>query len=336
MAKRVRLTPPQPEYLAPDGSQPAGLETKSLSAPFGARPAPIAQVAGDAAATAALGRLAQEVEEARATGRLAEHLPLNAILADHLVRDRVASDPEEMAILRESIRARGQQTPIEVVELAGGRFGLISGWRRFQAIRELSRETGESRFATILAVRRQPGSAGAAYVAMVEENEIRVGLGHYERARIAAIAAEQGVFPDLSTALRRLYSGASRAKRSKIGSFVTLHQALGAHLRFPAAIPERLGLALVKAIETRPGFAPRAARALDAAAPETAEAEQGLLAGLLSDPKKTLTRPKETREIAPGLVLTTEGAGPRRRLTLSGEKVDAGLEARLADWLKGL
>lgn len=336
MAKRVRLTPPQPEYLAPEGTDPAGMETKSLSAPFGARPAPIAQVAGDAAATAALGRLAQEVEEARAAGRLAEHLPLNAIAADHLVRDRVASDPEEMAALRESIRARGQQTPIEVVDLGGGRFGLISGWRRFQAIRDLSRETGESRFATILAVRRRPQSAGAAYVAMVEENEIRVGLGHYERARIAAIAVEQGVFADLATALRRLYAHASRAKRSKIGSFVTLHQALGEALRFPAAIPERLGLALVKAIETRAGFAPRAARALADAAPETPEAEQSLLSGLLSGSKKTLNRPKQTREIAPGLTLTAEGQGPARRLTLSGEKVDADLEVRLEAWLKDL
>lgn len=336
MAKRVRLTPPQPEYLAPDGGNSAGTEPKALSAPFGARPAPIAQVAGEAAASAALGQLAQEMAEARAAGRLAEALPLDAIQADHLMRDRIAADPEEMAALRESIRARGQQTPIEVVDLGAGRFGLISGWRRFQALRDLSRETGEARFASILAVRRRPQSAGAAYVAMVEENEIRVGLGHYERARIAAIAAEQGVFPDLATALRRLYAHASRAKRSKIGSFVTLHQALGAVLRFPAAIPERLGLALVKAIETRPGFAARAAEALHAAAPADAAAEQALLAELLSGPKKALSRPKQSREIAPGLMLATEGAGARRRITLSGPKADARLEARLEAWLKGL
>jgi len=333
MAKRIRLTPPQPEYLAPEEA-PAGLETKSLPGPFAARPAPIAQVAGDAASAAALERLAREMAEARDAGRLAEHLPLNAIVADHLVRDRIAADAEEMAALRESIRARGQQTPIEVVELGGGRFGLISGWRRYQAIRELSRETGESRFATILAVRRQPQGAGAAYVAMVEENEIRVGLGHYERARIAAIATEQGVFPDLQTALRRLYSTASRAKRSKIGSFVTLHLALGPALRFPAAIPERLGLALVKAVETRPGFAAEAAEVLAAAAPADAGAEQTLLARLLS-PKKTLNRP-ERLEIAPGLTLTATGAGMRRSLTITGDRVDADLEARLREWLKGL
>lgn len=336
MAKRVRLTPPQPEYLAPDGGNPAGTEPKGLAAPFAARPAPIAQVAGEAAATAALGQLAQEMAEARAAGRLAEALPLDAIQADHLMRDRIAADPEEMAALRESIRARGQQTPIEVVDLGAGRFGLISGWRRFQALRELLAETGEARFASILAVRRRPQSAGAAYVAMVEENEIRVDLGHYERARIAAIAAEQGVFPDLATALRRLYANASRAKRSKLGSFVTLHQALGAVLRFPAAIPERLGLALVKAIETRPEFTAQVTRALQAAAPADAAAEQALLAGLLSGPEKTLPRANRGREIAPGLVLASDGTGPRRRITLSGPKADAALEARLEAWLKGL
>lgn len=338
MAKRVRLTPPQPEYLAPEDPASAGIETKSLTAPFGARAAPIAQVAGDAAASAALDRLAREMAEARAAGRLAEALPLNAILADHLVRDRIAADPEEMAALTESIRARGQQTPVDVVELGGGRFGLISGWRRYMAIRALSAETGESRFATILAVRRRPDTAGAAYVAMVEENEIRVGLGHYERARIAAIAAEQGVFPDLQTALRRLYAGASRAKRSKIGSFVVLHRALGEALRFPAAIPERLGLALVKAIETRAGFADRAAADLARAAPADAVEEQAVLARLLSGDraKPGRTGPKPGREIAPGLVLAAEGQGAARRLVLSGAKIDAALEARLEAWLKSL
>lgn len=338
MAKRVRLTPPQPEYLAPEPAP----ETKALGAPFGARPAPIAQVAGDAAHAAALGQLGREIAEARETGRLAEHLPLAAIVADHLVRDRIAADPEEMAALTASIRARGQQTPIEVVELGGGRFGLISGWRRFMAIKALSAETGAARFATVLAVRRRPETASAAYVAMVEENEVRADVGHYARARIAATATEQGVFPDLQTALRQLYGNASRAKRSKMGSFSKLHEGLGDVLRFPAAIPERLGLALVKALDTRPSFADRARQALQATPPDTAAAEQALLQGLLTQktPKQALSRLKVSKDrvetLAPGLVLTVSDKAGSRQITLSGDRVDAVLETRLADWLKTL
>ena len=91
-----------------------------------------------------------------------------AIIKPNRYQPRLRFEGEEMAALTGSIRARGQQTPVDVVELGGGRFGLISGWRRYMAIRALSAETGESRFATILAVRRRPDTAGAAYVAMVE------------------------------------------------------------------------------------------------------------------------------------------------------------------------
>ena len=90
---------------------------------------------------------------------------------------------------------------------------------------------------------------------MVEENEIRVGLSYYERARIAARAAELGVFPDTASALARLFASASRAKRSKIGSFLRLYTALDDRLRFPAAIPERLGLRLARALDADAGLA---------------------------------------------------------------------------------
>ena len=50
---------------------------------------------------------------------------------------------------------------------------------------------------------------------MVEENEIRVGLSYYERARIVAKAVAQGVFETEKQALQRLFHTASRPKRSK-------------------------------------------------------------------------------------------------------------------------
>ena len=89
---------------------------------------------------------------------------------------------------------------------------------------------------------RRPDSAADAYVAMVEENEIRLGLSQYERARIAALATERGVFPSEKAALLALFASASRAKRSRIRAFLEIYHALDGALRFPAALPERLGL----------------------------------------------------------------------------------------------
>lgn len=296
MAKRKRLGPADPGYL----SGQAGLETKAMPGPLAS--APIAQVAGEASARAALSELTEAVERARAEGRMLEALPLEAIDESHLVRDRLVQDEEEMEALVASIRARGQQTPIEVMRLPeplGPRtHGLISGWRRMCALRRLHAETGEARFATVRALVIAPGSAADAYVAMVEENEIRVNLSHYERARIAVRAVKEGVYPDLREALRGLYGSTTRSRRSKIGSFALLVEALDAVLYHPAAIPEKLGLALSRALAETPALRPRLADRLREAPRETAEAELALLAAALEASKLEATG--TTRAGSPG------------------------------------
>ena len=243
MAKRKRLTPAQPEYI----SQPAELETKAYLRP-GITPPPIAQVAGDASTTAALAEVSAALASARAEGRLLQRLPLGAIDAGYLVRDRISTDPDEMQALMSSLLNHGQRSPIEVTEIAPGRYGLISGWRRLTALGRLHAQTGDSQFGSVLALLRRPDTAGDAYIAMVEENEIRLGLSYYERARIVAKAVEQGVFTSDREALQKLFATASRAKRSKIGSFLDIYRHLGPALRFPSALPERLGLALSRVL----------------------------------------------------------------------------------------
>lgn len=262
MAKRKRLTPAQPGFL--ETKSLGGDPGPGLTPGFAAQPAPpapappapsappIAQVARDSAASAALAEVAAELESARAEGRLIQALPLDAIRRDHLVRDRLIVDPDEMIVLKDSLRSRGQQTPIEVVALEDGRYGLISGWRRLTALSELHAATGEDRFATVQAILRTPETAEAAYTAMVEENEIRVALSPYERARIVAKSVEQGVFPSTKLALQTLFAAASRAKRSKIGSFLPVVAALDGVLQFPAGLTERLGLRLSKLLEEDP------------------------------------------------------------------------------------
>lgn len=329
MAKRKRLTAPfittDPEtgsdtkQVHPVVSSPLGMVTKAR--------APIAQVAGDAAAQSALDELAGEMQAARVGGRLVQSLPLDAISEDHMVRDRMAHDPVEMESLKDSLRARGQQTPIEVVDLGTGRFGLISGWRRLHAIRSLRSATGEGRFAAIEALIKPIESVSDGYVAMVEENEIRANLSFYERAHLACAAASLGVYPTPARAVQTLFANAAPAKRSKINSFVKLHEALGPALRFPEAIPEKLGLALVGAMDKQVGLAGSLKHALRKASADTAEQERQVLESTL---RKTTPAVRPARqEAAPGVFVEKRKGG----VVLSGRGVTDGLLRDLQVWL---
>lgn len=330
--------------LTPFPSEPASASGAVVPAP------PIARVAGEAAAEAALREVSAELAQARADGRLVLHIPLAEIEPGWLLRDRIAPEDDEFEALVQSLRAHGQRTPLEVVELAPARFGLISGWRRLTALRRLHAETGEARFAAALAVLRRPDSAAEAYLAMVEENEIRAGLSYYERARIVARAAEAGVFAGERAALQGLFGAASRPRRSKIGAFLPIYRALDGVLRFPAALPERTGLALSRALAADPGLARRLQAALAAAAPQDAAAEQAAIARLLQGgraagmpeggpaawaaggaggpARKAEPGAPSARELRPGLFLETR----QGRATLYGPAVDADFQAMLERW----
>ncbi len=208
---------------------------------------PIARQAAESAAESALAELSAELRAARAEGRMVQALPLDAVDAAHLLRDRLEPGAEDadMAALKASLAARGQQTPIEVVDHGEGvepRYGLISGWRRLSALAALHAETGAERFATVKALLRRPETAADAYQAMVEENEIRAGLSYWERARVVARAADQGVFESERAALAALFAHASRPgapDRYLPGAL----PALDGVPRDPAALPERRGRA---------------------------------------------------------------------------------------------
>ncbi|MBR9823352.1 MAG: ParB N-terminal domain-containing protein [Rhodobacteraceae bacterium] len=377
MAKRKRLTPANPEFLggpedrplpktglagglSPEEAEalrpeplPEDLETKSMGIPVGVAPAralrrpraPIAEVAGEASAAAALKELSEEMTRARDEGRLIQSLALVDIDTGHLVRDRMFTEEEDLVALIESLRRRGQQTPIEVVDRgrdggqgAAPRYGLISGWRRLAALSRLAAE--DPKFARVLALVRAPASSSEAYVAMVEENEIRVGLSYYERARVTLKAVEEGVYPDLKTALNTLFANVSRAKRSKIKSFTRLVGALDGALSYPTQIGERLGLALAKRLEEEPGLAAQLRTELQEDPAESAEAEQARL----SRPAPTqasVAKPEPAPEKKPESKLAS-GAGEvdvfydieRQRLTLTGAGVTPDLHAALAAWLR--
>lgn len=336
MAKRRRLSPVESDWT--DKAVSAGLEPKQALSPGLIAPAPIARVAGDAATTAAFDAVSDELRRARVEGQMVQALPLAAVQDDYLVRDRILAEDEDLAALIASLRIRGQQTPIDVVDLGDGQYGLISGWRRLTALRLLAAETGEPRFGRVQALLRRPADSSDAYVAMVEENEIRVGLSYYERARIVAKLVDQGLYQTTQRALQSLFSTASRAKRSKIGTFIGIVTALDGVLLHPARIPERLGLALAHALDADADLAARIRDRLMAAAPLEAEAETALLAALLAEARplpvshaKHADAADLAAEVAPGISLQQRGG----RVTLSGPSVDAAFGDRLIAWLQG-
>ena len=323
MAKRKRLTPADPSFLEgrSDGLAPlGGLGVKSAP--------PIADVAADTATTAALAEMSDSLRKARESGRMVLELPLDDVQANYLVRDRQAVTHEDSEALLTSLRARGQQTPIEVMEIGAGRYGLISGWRRLTALRRLRDEEGGADM--VLALLRRPEQAGDAYQAMVEENEIRVGLSYFERARIVDKSVKSGVFETEKAALQCLFASASRAKRSKIKSFLTLVEQLDGVLLFPEALGERAGLALVKALEQDPTLAARLHQAISDTPPVDAQAELALIQRVQ---KQTLNRRLESESVPLDVQITELEDGSLR---LSGADVTPALRARLAGWLARL
>lgn len=309
MAKRKRLEVPT-EPFSP------GLETKSEFPPKARMP--ISEVAGEVAGRAALEEVAREMTAAEEEGRVIKRLAIDRIASHHLSRDRMVMEDEDLMVLAASIAERGQQTPIEVVQLADGDYGLISGLRRIEALRDLGEDS-------VLALIRHPECAADAYQAMVEENEIRVDLSFYERAHIAMSAVEQGVFPDTRLAIANLFGNAPKAKRSKINRFVTICEKLGKSLSFPTAIPEKLGLALASAIEADPSIARRLSDALRKTPPRHAAGERKAIERALNAPRVTHGKPPE---IAPGLRLETR----KGRVVLTGVAVDADFIDALSAW----
>ncbi|WP_435310527.1 ParB N-terminal domain-containing protein [Primorskyibacter sedentarius] len=344
MAKRRKLEAPSPEDLT-------RIEEELLLKPGAARGgAPIAQVAADSAgafdprpaeqrAEAAKNRVdAERLRDAEGRGLVMFEVPLEEIDADALVRDRVVLDVEEMEELKASIAKGGLRLPIEIFELKeegrGFRYGLLSGYRRLKAFRDLHALTHEDSFARIKAVLRDPEAMGGTFAAMVEENEIRASLSHYERGRIAVIAAQQGAFVNAEEAVNALFPMASKGKRSKIRSFALIFEELGDMLTFPDLIKEKDGLKIAAAL--REGGEAKLREALAERVPDNPAEEAELIAAALEgferkeDPKRG-GRPRKAqvrstpKTLGSGISLRAEQDAKGWYIRIGGRAVDGEL-----------
>lgn len=349
MAKRRKLEAPSAEELSK-------LE-EEFRRETGTRPAaPIAQVAADSAgafdprpaelrAEAAKDRSdAQVYRDAQGRGLVMLELPVEEIDADALVRDRTVLDAEEMEELKSSIVRNGLRLPVEVFptpdDARGFRYGLLSGYRRLKAVRDLWALTKQERYATVKAVLREPEAMGGTFAAMVEENEVRASLSHYERGRIAVIAVHQGAFVNVEEAVAALFPVASKAKRSKVRSFALVFEELGDMLTWPDQIKEKDGLKLAAAL--RDGAEETIRDALAQNVPQSPEEEAAILAEVLrrveakADPARG-GRPKLREEgdvvkLSSGVTLQPVREGDGWVIRLRGRAVDQALmESAMAE-----
>ncbi len=348
MAKRRRLTAPDTAELE---QLEAGFVAKPSISPFDTKsPAPpIAQVAAEAASLNGMAAVTDRValaqdqtdaaawRDAKDAGLVAQKLPLDDIDADYIRRDRMVEDEEAMAELLESLRVHGLRTPIEVTPDGEG-YGLISGFRRLDAFRRLA--ITDPRFAAIPAFVRNAETGQGAYVSMVEENELRANLSPYERGRIAVLAAGQGVFDSTEAAVDVLFAAASKAKRSKVRSFASVHEALGDLLQHPIALTEKAGLKLAAAL--RDGAQAKLRQALAGADVLDAKAEWSLLENALRDapePSRDKTRggrPQQVERLAPvslpgGGEIQAEVSAGELRLRIRGRNLSADDAARIVE-----
>ncbi|MBE9637067.1 ParB/RepB/Spo0J family partition protein [Salipiger mangrovisoli] len=356
MVKRRKLETPSAEDLKRYEEEFRG-ETAPARGPLSA---PIAQVAAETAASldsrpsavrvadAKTRADAERLREAEAKGLVVRELPVADIALEAMVRDRMALSREELDELKQSVIANGLRLPIEVWDMGEGsspRWGLLSGYRRLMVFQELADYWQGEKFTVIPALVRDPDAMGGAFAAMVEENEVRSGLTHYERGRISVLSAQQGAFGSVEEAVNALFPVASKAKRSKIRSFALVFEELGDLLKFPEAMKETLGLKLAAAL--RDGQEGALRDVLCDPTRRNAEDEAALLGKALDALTPTVRNParggRPKKQAAPaarttgsGVQLAAEEDARGWVIRVDGKRVDAELVESLMQNLERL
>lgn len=256
--------------------------------------------------------LAHEFVRLKKLGLVVDLIPTSAIRATKLVRDRSASVDPELESLKDSIRAVGLSNPIRVEPDGQGGYELVQGWRRLNAWRALSEETGDPIYERIPAGLMAAGETmEMLYRRMVDENLIRKDVSFAEMAQLARAYVADGIggCEDLDQAVNLLYASAAPQKRSYIRRFAKLMSALEKYLEFPAAIPRALGLALAERLEAEPQALSVLVRKLQADRITDADAELSVLQSFLDG--RTAPLPPKQRGAPP------KEAQRRGRMTLS-------------------
>ncbi|OYU17783.1 MAG: replication protein [Rhodobacteraceae bacterium PARR1] len=260
--------------------------------------------------------LAHEFVRLKRLGLVTDMVPIDAVVATKLVRDRAPGGDAELEELKASILAVGLSNPIRVEPAADGSYELVQGWRRLSAYRALYAETGDEAFARIPAGLMAKGeSLDGLYRRMVDENMVRKDISFAEMAQLARSYAsdEATECRDLDEAVNRLFATANPQKRSYIRRFAFLLSTVGESLRHAEAVPRALGLAVANRLEGEPGSAGRLVAALKKA--DGVDATLDALRRFADSPSESVSadRPSRGRPAKRGKTTL--------RLPLNGEEV---------------
>jgi ParB family transcriptional regulator, chromosome partitioning protein len=279
-------------------------------------------------------------------------IPIDAIDAEALTRDRQWLDDEAMLELRLSIVSHGLRQPVEVFELAepegGVAYGLISGFRRLAAFRELhGMSLDKARYAAIPAFVRRPRDVAEAVVAMVEENAIRAELSPFEQGRIAVVAQSAGLFATIEEAVERIYPAASSQKRARLRALARLAAELCDELTAPEKLSQTQALRLAAAY--RAGFGPVIRVALMEASARDPESQWQILLPILQEaelshapleeprmPGRRGGRPRRVLRLPAGLTIRREMARDGWLLRFTGPEATGGLVDRVMEEIERL
>jgi len=254
-------------------------------------------------------------------------IPIAEIDAEALPRDRLALDDRPLAELIDSIAVDGLRVPVELWQLSEPRdtpagppqrYGLISGFRRLAAYRRLDADSPGGRFAAIPAFLRQPRSVGHAMAQMIGENETRMQITPWERARIVVQAVEEGIFDTVDAAIAGLFPLADRNKRSRLRLTVPVVEDLDGLLLTPERLTLKRMMMLAAGIAA--GYGEVIETALAESSARTPEAQWQVLKGALSElgadpePERGPARPGYPRRVV----------RPRQALTIRRERTRDG------------
>ena len=276
-----------------------------------------------------------------------ERIPLAAIEENAIPRDRAALDAEALRELRDSVAVSGVRQPVEVFRLSGTegapRYGIVSGFRRVTACRELL-ALGVERFSSIPAFVRPARDLAGTLAAMVEENAVRADPSPYEQGRIAWVAREQEVFGTIEEAVDRLYPAANMAKRSRLRALARMAEALDGALAAPEALSLRQALRVAGAV--RAGFGEAMATALEEASDRDPATQWALIAPYLAEAETvgpeeppavgTRRRPIRVARPRPGLTIRREMTKAGWRLHFTGAEASSPLMDRVIEEIEAL
>ncbi|MCE8525573.1 ParB N-terminal domain-containing protein [Ruegeria pomeroyi] len=226
-------------------------------------------------------QLAHELVRLKKEGLITDLVPLDAVHAERLTRDRAAGPDPELDELKTSIREIGLSNPIRVEKRADGGYELVQGMRRLSAYRALYEETGDERFARIPAGILANAPTDDQYRRMVDENLIRKDISFAEMGALARAYAEDPTndCADVDKAVSVLFKSASYTKRSYIRAFASLLMMLGKSLEHPNEIPRNVGVDLKRKLDGDPGLVRAVSSALLALPGRSAVDEVAILRG---------------------------------------------------------